>query len=77
MLKIISGAALIALILFLVPALTTATGILTGWIVGLFWPHTCALWLQHFGLNAQMWQVGAFLGFVGGFFKSTSVKREE
>ena len=51
-------------------------GAFGGWIVGFFFPHTFGAWLQYFGLprglgQIEPWQVGAMLGFVGGFFRAS------
>ena len=76
MLKIVGALAIAALVIFLVPVIGTFTGMITGFTVNLFFPHTSAMWLQQFGLTCKMWQLGAMLGFAGGFFKSTTITRK-
>lgn len=71
--------ALIALIGFicLLPLIGTLIGAFTGWIVGIFWPTTFGAVLAHFGLSAfAPYQIGAALGFVGGFFKAVQLKND-
>lgn len=49
-------------------------GALVGWVVGWFFTETITAGFLVFGVDISslaMWQVGAFLGFVSGFFKST------
>lgn len=48
-------------------------GALAGWIVGLIFGDTILAIFQQLGIvGMHMWQLGTFLGFVGGFL-STSV----
>ncbi len=67
---------LFALILFSVIILATLFGWFAGWVVGLFFsdmllPIFAAIGLKGFTLA----HIGAFLGFVGGFFKSHTVNK--
>lgn len=60
--------------LFLVCLLSTIFGAAVGWVVGLFFADTILDFLNRFGMNVEnlpMWQVGAALGFIGSFFRST------
>lgn len=51
--------------------LSTLAGALTGAIVGLFFSDTILSICAQLGVyGVEVWQVGAFLGFVGGFFKA-------
>lgn len=51
--------------------LGTLFGALSGWIVGLFFGDTILGIAGQLGIrNIAMWQLGAFLGFVGGFLKT-------
>ena len=46
-------------------------GAFTGWCVGLFFGKTILGILATLGIEGfKMWQIGAFLGFVGGFFRT-------
>ena len=70
--KMFLATVLVAVIFFFLPAVGALMGAFSGWVVGLFFDETCALFLKLLGLSeVAMWEVGAFLGFVGGFFKST------
>ena len=54
--------------------LGTLFGALSGVIVGLFFEQTVLNTLAAFGVNTAgvaMWEVGATLGFVGSFFRSS------
>lgn len=50
----------------------TVVGAFTGWIVGLMFPGTLSL-LSEAMLDKTIpaWQLGAMLGFVGSFFRSS------
>lgn len=52
--------------------LTTFMGAFSGWFIGLFFGETILGILSSLGITGfSMWQIGAFLGFVGGFFRTT------
>ena len=52
--------------------LMTIAGALFGWIAGWFIGSTVLGILAQLGITGfSMWQIGAFLGFVGSFFGST------
>lgn len=64
------------LLLFLLPVLTPAVGALAGWVVGGFFPGTSRAFLDALGMQElAMWQLGAMLGFVGGFFKAVLTQK--
>ncbi len=68
----IGGVVLAALAIFVAPILGTLGGAFCGWVVGLFFKETILGILAQVGIHGvAMWQVGAFLGFVGGFFRSS------
>jgi hypothetical protein len=53
----------------------TAFGAMGGWFVGLVFDDTLYQLTQHLGLgDTPPWQLGAMLGFVGGFFRSSISK---
>lgn len=65
---------IIALI-FVFPILCVALGAFTGWIVGLVFESTILGILAQVGITGvKMWQVGACLGFIGGFFRNVNSK---
>jgi hypothetical protein len=74
------GKALLAILfiigmLFVGCLLSTVIGALAGFIVGLAFDGSLQLLAQAIGIpEAQPYQLGAILGFVGGFFRSTISK---
>ena len=80
MAQILAGAlAAIGLVLIVtvLAILGTFFGGVAGWIVGLFFTDTIMNTLNRIGvdtLGMTMWQLGATLGFISGFFKATGVK---
>ena len=65
----------VILLLFVWPIVAVLGGSFAGWIVGLVFPSTFELSLARFSLDSfQPWQIGAILGFIGGFLK-TSVSK--
>lgn len=62
---------LIVALFFFVPMLGAVFGALAGWIVGLFFSETILGILTQMGIETSMWEFGCFLGFVGGFFKTS------
>lgn len=58
------------------PLFGVLIGAFCGFVVGLFFPDTFMMWRVYFGLQQfAPWQIGAFLGFVGGFFKATQTNK--
>ena len=56
------------------PILGVLFGAFSGWAVGLVFEETVLQTLTRFGVETTeltMWQLGAALGFVGGFLKTT------
>jgi hypothetical protein len=65
----------LVLALFLGPLIGILTGAFVGWVVGWFFSETILGILYFLGIAGfSMWQVGAFLGFVGSFFRTYSNK---
>ena len=63
--------AVVVLVLAL-PLAGTAGGALAGWIVGWFYGQEITLFFEGLGVKGLTpSQIGAVLGFVGGFFKAT------
>lgn len=71
--KIISAVGIIAgsfALIFFAPVLGVLLGAFSGWVVGLFFGNTILGVAASLGLQGfSMWQLGASLGFVGGFFR--------
>ena len=62
-------------LVFLLPLLGALGGAFSGWVVGWFFTETITSFLAAFGVKGlAMWQIGLSLGFIGGFFKTTSTK---
>jgi hypothetical protein len=75
MAAVILGAVAIAAILFVAVLLSTVIGGIVGWIVGLVFPFVIVTLNTLTGLTLTAFEMGAVLGFVGSFFK-TSVTKE-
>lgn len=71
----IAGIVSFGFVLVLVgPILGVFFGALAGWCVGLVFEDTVIGTLARFGVDTSglsMWQLGACLGFVGGYLKTT------
>jgi hypothetical protein len=63
-------ATLIGLLPFFI-ILSSLLGALFGWVVGLFFPVTMALFSSILGVQAEPWQLGLLLGFISGFFRNS------
>lgn len=60
-----------AILLAIIPIVAVFFGAFSGWVVGIFFGGTILGLLEQVGIqDVYMWQVGAFLGFIGGFFKT-------
>lgn len=70
-LGIIVGAAIIAgAAMMIMPILYVAGGAIGGWVVGWAFNDTYAAISTKLGWEFASWQTGAFLAFVGGYFRS-------
>lgn len=78
--QVIAGALMavgLVMLIIIMVILGTFFGGVAGWIVGLFFTDTIMQTLNRIGVDTMgmtMWQLGATLGFISGFFKATSVK---
>ena len=78
--QVLAGAAMavgLVLLIIVMVILGTLFGGIAGWIVGLFFTDTIMTTLNRLGVDTMgmsMWQLGATLGFISGFFKSSGVK---
>lgn len=60
---------LCALVWIVLPVISTLFGAVIGWVVGLFFGKAILGVLACIGIKGfSMWQIGAALGFIGGFF---------
>ena len=67
----------VVLVIIVLAILGTFFGGVAEWIVGLFFTVTIMTTLARFGVDVyrmSMWQLGATLGFISGFFKASGVK---
>jgi len=57
---------------FLLALASTLLGAFTGWLVGLtpLGTGVMKIWLGITGIECDLWELGAFLGFISGFFRS-------
>ena len=68
--KILGCCLSVALTLFFASILGTLLGAFAGWVVGLFFGETILGIFAAIGISGfKLWQLGAFLGFVGSFFR--------
>lgn len=76
--KIFGGTILVLGGLFLMVILGTLMGAISGWIVGLFFSDTILGVWSKFGISGfTMWELGAFLGFTGGFFRASQTNNSK
>lgn len=63
-------------VLLALPLISTLFGGFTGWVVGLLFEAQIIDFLGRFidTEDLTMWQIGASLGFIGGFFRTTVSK---
>lgn len=68
---VILGAAGVAAMLFVAILLSTVFGGIAGWVVGGVFPYVTDTVRTLSGTDLTNFQIGAVLGFVGSFLKST------
>ena len=68
---VILGAAGVAAMLFVAILLSTVFGGIAGWVVGGVFPYVTDTVRELSGTDLTNFQIGAVLGFVGSFLKST------
>jgi membrane protein YqaA with SNARE-associated domain len=65
-----------ACLFILLVLFSTLAGAIVGWIVGWFFGDTILGIMNQLGVhNIAMWQLGAFLGFVGSFFRHSHASK--
>jgi hypothetical protein len=76
--KLLAGLGVGALLLVIssvMTVLSTILGALSGWVVGFFYQDTMLDVFSQVGIHdVALWQIGAFLGFVGSFFGASISK---
>ena len=66
-------AAITGAVVFFAAVVSTMFGALAGWAVGWLFDETSYKVLNYIGVQGfEMWEIGAALGFVGSFFRSSS-----
>lgn len=76
--KLLVNTVLFAALVFFVPVLGTLFGAFSGWVVGLFFEATILDFLARIGVavaGLALWKVGAAMGFLGGFLKTSVTTR--
>lgn len=77
LLHTIGATVLVGAIFFFVPLFGTIGGYAVGWIVGLFFSETMLGILAQLGIHGvSLPQWGGFLGFCGGFLRTTVNSKE-
>ena len=72
--KMILGGLLLGVSLVLLASVSTFFGAFAGWAVGLFFADTVLGFLSRLGVDVNglaMWEIGASLGFIGGFLRTS------
>jgi hypothetical protein len=65
-------------LVFAMPLLGVLFGAFSGWVVGLLFTETILGFLSRIGVNTvglHVWQVGAAMGFLGGFLKTSTTSK--
>lgn len=71
LIKVVGGFSVAVIGIIILMLLGPLLGGLAGWVVGWFFGDTILYVAGRLGLSGvEMWQLGMFLGFVGGFFKA-------
>jgi hypothetical protein len=77
MIQIIFAAVAVAAILFVAVLLGTLIGGIVGAIVGIVFPFVIVTLNTLTGLTLTGFEMGAVLGFVGSFFRTSVTKKDE
>lgn len=68
---ILIAAVTVAIAVFVGALAATAVGALVGWLVGLVFSGSMAHLQDFLHTTAEPYQIGAMLGFIGSFFRSS------
>lgn len=71
--KVIGGIVGVVVLAFFLGTLGVLGGIVSGWIVGLFFTDLIIGTIARIGVDTaglEVWHIGGTLGFIGAFFKS-------
>lgn len=73
LIAVLVGAVAFTALLFISVLFGTVIGAFAGWVVGLVFTDTMITLAKMLGQpGMEAWQLGAILGFVGSFFRSSS-----
>jgi hypothetical protein len=77
-LVVIGGAVVVVGGLLILPILGSFCGGVGGWLVGIFFGDLILGTLAAFGVKGlSMWQLGVTLGFLSGYFKSSTTVNKD
>ena len=63
-------------LIFIATIMGTVLGAMSGWTAGLVFGETILGFISQLGIkNIAMWELGASLGFIGGYFRSIATKK--
>jgi hypothetical protein len=77
--KIAVGILFFAGLIVVAPLIGVLGGAFSGWIVGFFWTDPILDFMRRIGVETEgltVWQIGAAMGFLGGFLKTSTTTRE-
>jgi len=77
--KILGLAAAVVILAFTAPILGVLFGAFSGWVVGLFFTDAILSFLTRVGVDTYdlaVWEVGAAMGFLGGFLKTKVIGKD-
>jgi len=78
--KALAAIVLSLVMILVIPILGSFFGALSGWAVSLVWNDEILGFLGRIGVDTNgltLWQVGAAMGFLGGFLKTSVHKKGE
>lgn len=78
--ELIVGGLAVIILAFFFCILGVIGGIVSGWIVGLFFTDLIIGFIGRFGVDTvglEVWHVGGALGFLGSFFKSVHTNKKD
>lgn len=72
--KLLGKTAFVLVLMFIAPTLGSLFGAFSGWTVSLFFNEPIMAFFRSIGVTTtglSLWQVGAAMGFLGGFLKTS------
>jgi len=68
---------IVAVVMFFGPTVCVIFGAFAGWVCGLFFAKTFALFAAWSGFHVAPYQLGAILGFISGFVRQPTSKTSD